>query len=301
MAGAAIVLGLLGWVYLWPWPRYVPILTYHSVLPRAEMDRSNAVLMSAERFAQQMAFLKRHGYHPVTLEAVNAFVAGQGGELPPKPIVISFDDGYEDNYVHVRPVLRETGFTAVVNVVVRFTDEASAGRTVDPALRYMTWEQLRAMTADGTFEVESHSYDSHHDVAIDGLGTAAPALTHRRFLWDMARLETEAEYRTRILADLTRSRADIATQLGRTPLAITYPYGTSNPTVEALARQAGYGLGLSTLKGFNLPGENPMRLRRITIVEADGPLRFAFKLSPAHYPVNLLLSFLHRQGVLKGD
>lgn len=301
MAGAVLVAALLAWVYLWPWPRYVPVLTYHSVLPRAEMDRTNLVLMSLERFTEQMAFLKRHGYHPVTLQELAAFVAGRGVKLPPKPVVITFDDGYEDNYTYARPVLQAAGFTAVVSVVVKYSDETSAGRTVDPTLRYLTWDQLREMTAEGVFEVESHTYDSHHDVAIDGLGTAAPAVTHRRFLWDQARLETEDEYRARILADLQRSRAEIAAQVGRAPVAITYPYGTSNLTVETLARQAGYEVGLSTLKGFNLRGENLMRLRRITAADRDGPLRFAFKLSPAHYPRDLFLGFLRRHGVLKGD
>ncbi|MHB9059768.1 MAG: amino acid--tRNA ligase-related protein [Bacillota bacterium] len=156
MAGAVLVAALLAWVYLWPWPGYVPVLTYHSVLPRAEMDRTNLVLMSLERFTEQMAFLKRHGYHPVTLKELAAFVAGPGGKLPPKPVVITFDDGYEDNYTYARPILQAAGFTAVVSVVVKYSDETSAGRTVDPTLRYLTWDQLREMTAEGVFEVEPH-------------------------------------------------------------------------------------------------------------------------------------------------
>ncbi len=265
------------------------------------MDRINTAVISAERFAEQMRFLVARGYRTVTASQLEAFVTGRPVSLPRRPIVITFDDGYLDNYVVARPILRSVGYTALVAVIVRSTDEATAGRAVEPGLRYLTWDQVLEMAGEGTFEVESHTYDSHRDVAIDGTGTAAPAMTHRRFLWDEGRLETEAEYRARIAADLARAKDEITRRVGREPLIITYPYGTSNSTVEGLALATGYRLGLTTLRGLNLRGVDPMRLRRITVLERDTPLRFALKLDPMRYPAQLLLDFLRRRGLMRGD
>ncbi|HEY3314861.1 MAG TPA: polysaccharide deacetylase family protein [Bacillota bacterium] len=302
---AALLVGLLlafliwGWLYVWPWPRFIPVLTYHSVVPRVLMERTNPVFISTERFTEQIRFLKSHGYQTITPRQLEAFLAGDRTGLPRRPVMITFDDGYEDNYSEARPVLRSVGFSGLVSVIGRCIDEATAGSQVAPGLRYLTWDQLRTMSDEGTFEVGSHTYDSHHDVAIDARGTAASALTHRRFLWDKGRLETEEEYRSRLAADFQRSRDGITAAVGRAPTVITYPYGTSNGAVEEAARAAGFHLGLSTVRGFNLRSSPPMRVRRITVTERDGPLLFAFKLSPAHYVRDLFLEFCRRHGWLK--
>lgn len=300
LAGGLLLIVLVwGWLYLWPSPRYIPVLTYHSVVPRAAMGPSNPIYISRERFAEQMDFLRRHGYETITAAQLAAFLAGDPSGLPRRPVLITFDDGYEDNFTQARPILRSLGFHGLVSVIGRAVDESSAGRQVDPSLHYLTWEQVRTMASEGTFEVASHTYDSHHPVAVDARGAAGPALTSRRFLWAAGRLETEEEYRARVTADLRRSREVIAAALGTAPTVITYPYGTVNQTVEEIARAVGFELGLSTSRGFNLRGSPPMRVRRITVTERDNPLLFAFKLSPAHYARDLFLEFCRRHGWLK--
>jgi peptidoglycan/xylan/chitin deacetylase (PgdA/CDA1 family) len=126
----------------------VPILMYHhvsSLPPKNILDYSLTV--KTRDFAAQMSYLAAKGYHPITLTDVfdNLYYRMP---LPPHPIVLSFDDGYEDNFVYAFPILQQHHFVAEINIITGMIGGW-----------YLTWNQIRQMNADG-IEIGSHTI--HH-------------------------------------------------------------------------------------------------------------------------------------------
>lgn len=101
--------------------RVVPVLMYHHISPSPGL-----VTVSPDHFAAQMHWLKRHGYTALTLDALAGFLAGE--PVPDKSVVITFDDGYVDNWVHAHPVLQATGLHAVLFVITRWLTDGPVRR-----------------------------------------------------------------------------------------------------------------------------------------------------------------------------
>ncbi len=124
----------------------VPVLTYHHVAPLSpqagKVLRMNAV--SPEAFSAQMAYLAEQGWVTISPTQLGAYLA-RGEPLPPKPIIVSMDDGYEDVYTAAYPVFRRTGLRPVLFVVTQYLGHKP----------YLTWEQLQELVLAG-FAVGSH-------------------------------------------------------------------------------------------------------------------------------------------------
>ncbi len=128
----------------------VPILMYHYLSappPGADIYRLD-LSISPEQFDGHLAYLKAAGYETISLRQL-AFALAQGTPLPPQPVVITFDDGYRDNYDNAFPLLKKYGFTATFFVFTQVIDEYN----VD----YLTWEMVQEMHQAG-MEFGSHSY-----------------------------------------------------------------------------------------------------------------------------------------------
>jgi peptidoglycan/xylan/chitin deacetylase (PgdA/CDA1 family) len=187
----------------------VPILMYHYVdeIPPATGPDSPDLTVSPAQFEAEMDYLAVNGYHPVTLEEVYAAMAGRG-QLPAKPVAITFDDGGRDNYTVAFPILQKHGFRATFFVITGFVGNRAC----------MDWDQLRTMHAAG-MAIESHTV-THPDLRA----------------LDAARLAEE----------LSRSRDALAEELGEDALILSYPQGRYNATVIAAAQAAGYRAAVTT-------------------------------------------------------
>jgi len=137
---------------------HVPILMYHHVSSLPPLAYSQVGLtVTAENFSAQLAYLRSHGYHSITL--VDLFDAlYYRMSLPAHPVVLTFDDGYLDNYTDAYPLLRRFGMRAEFAVITAYP-----GITLG-VNRYMTWAQLKTMAAQG-MEIESHTID-HQDLGL---------------------------------------------------------------------------------------------------------------------------------------
>lgn len=168
------------------------VLMYHSVAPDGTDCGEWTVTQST--FRTHMNWLTEHGYNSVL---PSQLVSGE--KLPDKPVLITFDDGYADNYTLALPVLRETGHRAVISIVTGYTD-------ADPF--FMTWEMCREMEASGLVELGCHTHALH---GYPGLG----------------RLEGESResFEERVFSDLEHSIALMEENLGQKPLVIAYPHG----------------------------------------------------------------------------
>jgi peptidoglycan/xylan/chitin deacetylase (PgdA/CDA1 family) len=183
----------------------VPILVYHSVRPyTADMSRLvRKYTVPPESLDEQLRYLQQNGYTVISFESLVNAITSANATLPAKPVVLTFDDGWEDLYRHAFPILRKYNDTATFFI---FTN-AIGSRD------FMTWAQLVTMQAAG-MDIESHSV-SHPLLS---------AITDRARLWK----------------EIEGSREIIASHLGRAPDIFAYPYGAYNDLVIAMLKAAGY-------------------------------------------------------------
>jgi biofilm PGA synthesis lipoprotein PgaB len=223
-------------------------LSYHEVLPDHEPLTPTAV--RASDLARQFAWLLANDFHPVSVDQILAARAG-GPPLPPRAILLTFDDGKKDSYTHVFPLLKLFNYPAVIALVGKWMD-VPYGQMVDydgvPLSRseFMSWEQVREMQDSGLVEVASHSYDLHHGILANPQGNTQPAATTR--LYANGRYEDDAAYLARLRHDL---RDSISQHTGKAPRIIVWPYGRSNLAAQEVAAELGMPIGLTLVDGFN--------------------------------------------------
>lgn len=222
MALAAFALGLVAAVASarWNWwrplkPGGVRVLCYHKIGEQPPGTRSPYLWVSAEAFARQLDYLRDHGYTTMFFSELRDAELGHR-PLPEKPVLITFDDGFANNYELAYPLLKERGLKANLFLVVEGVGGDSRwDRVPDVILPMLTWAQVREMQDAGVFEFGSHTL-SHQD-----LGQAEPEEARRQLAQSKARLEKT---------------------LGREVVGFAYPYGAGaqKPEVRRLVREAGY-------------------------------------------------------------
>lgn len=127
----------------------IPVLNYHQINDKDH----NALTVPVADFEREMAYLKADGYTSITPEQLSDHLK-YGKPLPEKPVMITFDDGYRDNYTNAFPILQKYGFTASIFLVSDFMGRFD---------NYLTWEQVQEMSEAG-INMESHTL-SHVELA----------------------------------------------------------------------------------------------------------------------------------------
>lgn len=236
-------------------PKGLRVLFYHRVNTfdfRALGLVSREITVPRERFERQLRHLSRRGYRSITLEECSAMLAG---EIPidPKAVLLTFDDGYDDNLSDAAPVLAKYGFTATVFPVL---EQVGKDNTCWPMADtqglgdFMSADRLKKWL-DAGHEIGSHTL-TH------------PILTHI----DDAQLVRE----------LAQSREGFEALLGQPCISVAYPNGDVDARVAKAAAEAGYRLGFTTKSGTNPAGTPPTMLKRTEVSVSDTDLIFALKM-----------------------
>ena len=208
----------------------VPILMYHYISeppPGADVYRKD-LSVSPERFADHLRYLSEAGYHVITLDDL-LYALTLGRPLPEKPIILTFDDGYEDNYLNAFPLLQRYGMVGEFFIITDFVNQARAG--------YMTWAQIEEMSRAGQ-RFGSHSRD-HPDLR----GKSVDYL-----VWQaLGGIEAIQEH------------------LGHRPRWISYPSGSYDMQVMAVYKSAHYWGGLATHQGATHTLDDIFELTRVRV------------------------------------
>ena len=238
----AVLLGILilaSAIFLLSWPNNsVAVLAYHKV------SLSPGIYsITPKLFEEQMRYLADNGFKPISLNDLTEALSGEK-TLPDKSIILTFDDGYEDNYLTALPIMEKYGMRAAVFIAV---DKVSR-----PG--YMSWDQITALRAKG-IDIGSHSL-SH------------PSLT------DLSPAEQAKE--------IIASKTALEKRLGQSVDYLAYPNGKFDASMFTLLQQSGYRGAFSGIHGLNLPGDNPYILKRISILKPKfGMLSFRVRLMRA--------------------
>ncbi|MFJ8491930.1 polysaccharide deacetylase family protein [Streptomyces sp. NPDC094038] len=221
----------------------VPVLMYHSVATSPN-DATRALSVAPEAFAEQMALVGDLGLTPVSTADLCAGWRS-GGPLPDRPVLITFDDGYEGVHRHALPVLAKHGFVSTLFVSTGWIRGAyDTGGGLDAML---DWDQVREL-ADTGCEIGGHS---HTHPQLDQL--------------DDDRLRTE----------LVRSREIVTDELGAPPSSFAYPYGYSSRRVRQAVRDAGYAQALAVGNDLARRRQGPFALQRVTVRRSTDAAEFA--------------------------
>lgn len=238
LALAVLAAGAVYFFYMRP-RRLVPILMYHGVSD----GKNSTMFVSTANFEKQMKFLHDEGY---SIMALDELVEGirEGVRFGPKTAVITFDDGYKDNYVNAFPVLAGYRMPATIFVITGYM----AGRE-----GYLNWDQVRLMSRNG-IDFGGHT---RNDVYL-------PSVEDPAVLWD----------------EIAGSKEDIERNTGKEARYFCYPTGGFNDKVKELVKKAGYRGACTTNRGRRT-GRDVYELSRVKITNSDGtkPLHFRAKLS----------------------
>jgi len=212
----------------------VPILMYHYIgdlPPDADIFRRD-LTVSAENLEAQLRYLAEAGYHTVTLTDLYHHLA-DGWYLPPRSIILTFDDGYRDAYTVAFPLLQKYGFVGTFFVLVTPTDQGNP--------RYMTWEMMKEM-ADAGMEIQGHGRDH-----VDMHGRPYDYLVYQ----------------------IGGVKEAVESHTGKPVLFFCYPSGNYDGNVIAVLQATGYWGAVTTQYGRLHTADRLYTLSRIRIRGAD--------------------------------
>lgn len=231
----------------------LPVLVYHHIQKNVQSE----VSCTPEQFEAQIVALKNAGFTPLTLAQAKLFLAGALTGIA-KPLLITFDDGYESLFRFALPVAVKYKVPMTVFVVT-----ARIGRKPQFA-RYLSEVQIKEMADSGFFDFGSHTHDLHIESTriyeAFGSGDENPVL----------------ELLNR---DLRMSSARLESIIGRRPDAMAWPYGKYNHEFTGIARRNGFKIHFTSAAGYNEPGANPFAVKRIPVTSRDNAVTVIGKAS----------------------
>jgi peptidoglycan/xylan/chitin deacetylase (PgdA/CDA1 family) len=202
--------------------RGVPVLYYHSVQKNAD----NEVIITPKTLKYELQYIKDQGYTTLTMNELYNYLL-HNSPIPKKSIVITFDDGYMDNYYNAFPILKDLNMKATIFCITSNLDGSY----------YLSKEAINEMLNYG-IDIESHT------------------VNHLKL--------NQLTYSEQ-LRELQESKKNLESITGKEVYAVAYPFGAFNDDSIKAAKAAGYKLGFTTNRGLSDRDDNPLKLDRIYI------------------------------------
>lgn len=214
----------------------VPILMYHYIsIPPEDADIYRTDLsVTPDNFRAQMQYLADNGHTPIDFYTLSRAIANLE-PLPPKPVILTFDDGYLDNYENAYPILQQFGFVGTFFIPTEFIDNNRVG--------YMSWPMIEEMAASG------HRFEPH--------SRTHPDLRDR-----------ENDY---LIWEILGPQETLAFHIGYTPRYFSYPSGRYDDDVLAMMQRLDFWGAVTTMSGDELGYANRFDWPRLR-VRNDTPL-----------------------------
>ena len=214
----------------------VPIIMYHSVLK--DKNKSGKFIITPEAFEEDLKFISEKGYTTIFMSDLIAHV-NNGKNLPEKPIILTFDDGYYNNYTFVYPLLKKYNAKAVISIVGIYTDSYSQTKDKSDQYAHLDWDTVNEMMDSGYIEFQNHSYDLH-------------SLNNGRNGSKKKIGENLDSYEKILSYDLMLLQTEFLEHTGYTPAVYTYPFGAvSNDSFEII-KNLGFKASLSCENKTNI-------------------------------------------------
>ena len=227
----------------------IPILCYHRLVTCESDCGMFATHIRAELFEQHLRYLRDNGYrtlHFADLDTAQTF------DRTDRAVMLTFDDGYEDNYHLLFPLLKQYGAKAVIYLVSGCTENTWDSSRGERSLGLLSDVQCAEMLASGLVEFGAHS-ETHPDLSAISAADAC--------------------------REISKSKAALQAKLGVSVDTFAYRYGRLNGDVKAIVRQAGFRFGIATHSGPLAVHEDPFQVRRIVVCPNTSLRRFKRKVT----------------------
>ena len=218
---------------------FLPVIMYHSVFDTAPQE----YIVTPEQLGNDLEWLRNNGYTSVTAQQLSDYTKGNA-ELPEKPVLITFDDGYYNNLSEALPLLEKYDMHAIVSVVGRYTDSLAPADPHVPAYSYLTWEDIKQLIDSGRFEIGSHTYDMH---SVKGRRKGCSKLPE----------ESDEEYHSLLAEDIGLLNTEMHSNTGHVPVVFAYPFGSISRESVPVLRDSGFLLTLTCYEKPNLITRDP--------------------------------------------
>ena len=217
----------------------LPVIMYHSVCSRQPKEYS----VTPEQAESDLKWLRDNGYTAVSAEDVIRYSRSEG-ELPRKPVMITLDDGFYNNYSEFLPLLEKYDMRAVVSVVGSYADNDAVNDPHEPAYSYLTWEDMKLLTASGRVELGNHTYAMH-------------SLSGGRVGCSKMPGESSDDYTEVLREDIMAMQSETGFMTGITPVVFAYPFGAVSRESMPVIREAGILMTLTCREQVNIINHDP--------------------------------------------
>lgn len=204
-------------------PKPIPILMYHSI----GINRRNNLLVAPAKFNSQIKHLHKAGYQTICFQTLENYWKS-GKPLPAKPILLTFDDGYKDNYTIAYPILKKYKFKATIFVITNFVDDAN----------HLSQKQIKEMISSGLIDIGAHT-KTHPDL------TTVPS--------------------KKVYQEIFGSKQILTKYTGKPIIAFAYPIGRYNYEVVKATGAARYKFAVTTKPGYANAKQGWLTLNRVRI------------------------------------
>ncbi|MFA5990744.1 MAG: polysaccharide deacetylase family protein [Candidatus Doudnabacteria bacterium] len=212
----------------------LPILMYHHIgaLPEKATSLRKDLTVSTEDFETQVKWLAKNGYHTISLKDLYNYSLGKF-ILPEKPIIFTFDDGYQDVFVNAIPILKKYGFVGSFAIITQYPGTQNGDNI------YASWDDITSAYLTGN-EIVSHTQDH----------------------FDGSNPKYSSEF---IHKNLCASKTDIKDRLGLDTNILIYPYGHYTAQYIKEAKSCGFDLGITVHEGNKINPKNLMEIPRVRV------------------------------------
>lgn len=215
----------------------VPVLAYHKIHP----TKTDSMTLSTSKFEAQMAWLKNNGYTVIPMSQLVNYLHGKINTLPPKPVVITDDDGRDSVYTYMLPIIKKYHYPVTLFIYPQIISHQKYA---------LTWEQLKELQKTGLFTVEDHTY------------------WHPNFKQDKKSMSPSA-YEKMVFTNLVTSKKLIEKKLGTPVTLLAWPFGIHDAYLENQAAKYGYQEAFTISHRDANRSERSMAQPRYMIVEGQ--------------------------------
>lgn len=223
----------------------ITIIMYHAIMK--DKSRSGDFVISPDQVESDIKYLKDNGYNFITITDLISYVNDVFFMLPEKPVIITFDDGYYNNYLYVFPILKKYDAKIVLSIIGKQTDINKEGEKLSPAYSHVTWEQIEEMKKSGHVEIQNHSYNLH---SLTGSRSAAMRKSG----------ESIENYTEMLTGDLMKLQNLLKEKVNITPNAFAFPFGKISDESLEIIKGLGFDAALSCYEGINYIGKGDTEL-----------------------------------------
>lgn len=218
----------------------LPIIMYHSLLKDKKLQ--NDYTISPTIFEEDLKYITQNGYTTITVSELVSYVY-QGKALPQKCIMLTFDDGYYNNYYYAFPLLKKYKCKAVISPIVSVTEKFTQSEDISVTYGYVSVDNLREMVESGFVEIQNHSYDMH-------------SLAPRRGVEQKSN-EIDDDYKTTVISDISRAQDYLIKNVGIKPDCFVYPFGAKSKNTLEIIREMGFVCTMTCTEKNNVITKDP--------------------------------------------